>query len=89
MRDLGSLSSDVLGYSRSSQGMCSWSTVAGEWLGFPAGADTAPRHWDMVCSSLGVFPPVKCLNLFDGTFIQHYFCGGGFLCGGDAKVKHF
>lgn len=42
----------------------------------------------MVCSSLGVFRPVKCFNLFDGAFIQHYFFYEGCLCGDDAKEKY-
>lgn len=59
--------------------------MAGDWFGFPAGPDTVPRHWNMVCSS-----PMKCFNLFDGAFIQHYFSYGGFLCilsGDYAKKK--
>lgn len=62
--------------------------MAGDWFGFPAGTNTAPKHWNTVCSSLRVLPPVKCFNLFDGAFIQHYFCCGGFLCGDDVKEKH-
>lgn len=42
--------------------MCSWSTAAGGWFGFPAGPDTAPRHWNMVCSSLAVCPQWSVLT---------------------------
>lgn len=88
LRNLGSVSSAVLGCSASSQGMCSWSAVAGDCFGFPAAPDTAPRHCNMVCSSLAVFPPVKCFNLFDGAFNTVLFCYGSLLWGDDAKEKH-